>query len=60
VAVGALVNIDGRHWVALRFLDGVVWLLDSSDCAARPLEWGAYVNFVREQRNQNAFPIFTL
>jgi len=60
VAVGALVNIDGRHWVALRFIDGVVWLLDSLDCAARPLEWGAYVNFVREQRNQNAFPIFTL
>jgi Josephin len=60
VAVGALVNIDGRHWVALRFLDGVVWLLDSLEAAARPLEWSAYVNFVREQRNQNAFPIFTL
>ena len=48
-AVGAIVNIEGRHWVALRWLQGSVWLLDSMD-EPRQLTWTAYRHFIRLHR----------
>jgi hypothetical protein len=53
-SVGAIVNVDNRHWVALRWVQGSVWLLDSMD-EPRQLTWNGYVYFVR--LNRNAFRI---
>ena len=49
-SVGVIVNIDNKHWVALRWLQGAVWLLDSQD-EPRKLTWNGYVHFVRLSRN---------
>ena len=47
-AVGAVVNIDNRHWVALRLVDKQVWLLDSQNPAPAPIAWTEYLSFIRE------------
>jgi hypothetical protein len=49
-AAGAIVNIENRHWVALRWEQGVVWLLDSMEERPRALTWTAYQHFVRLHR----------
>ena len=49
-AVGAVANVEGRHWVALRWVDDAVWLLDSMD-QPRELSWSAYLHFVRRHRD---------
>ena len=49
-SVGSIVNIQNRHWVALRWLHGAVWLLDSQD-VPRELNWQAYQHFVRLHRS---------
>ena len=53
-SAGAIVNVDNKHWVALRWVQGSVWLLDSMD-EPRQLTWNGYVYFVR--LNRNAFRI---
>jgi hypothetical protein len=53
-AQGAVVNIDERHWVALRSVAGRVWLLDSLQIEPRPLaNYEAYV-----RKHKHAYPIF--
>jgi hypothetical protein len=53
-ARGAVVNIEGRHWVALRSVAGQVWLLDSLLSEPQPLQ--DYEAFVR--KHKHAYPIF--
>ena len=48
VSLGAVVNVADRyHWVALRWLDNSVWLLDSLAPSPVMLSWQDYVDFVR-------------
>ena len=54
-AVGAVTNVDNRHWVALRSIDGQIWCLDSLKDAPRVLTPEAYLAFVR--RHRSSFPI---
>ena len=44
-AVGAVVNVNNAHWVALRYIGGHVWLLDSQQ---EPLQvtWEQYESFI--------------
>jgi hypothetical protein len=44
---GAVVNQQNRHWVALRVVDGAVWLLDSMRTPRR-LTHDEYVKFVTQ------------
>ena len=53
--VGAVVNIRNRHWVALRYDDGV-WLLDSQEHVPQSMSDAEYKAFIR--RHRNAFPLF--
>ena len=48
-AVGAIANLDNEHWVALKYVNGVVWLLDSLR-APRVLNEIAYKKFVDRRR----------
>ena len=45
-SLGAVVNIENTHWVALRWLGGKVWLLDSQKPRPLPLSWNRYLDFV--------------
>ena len=45
-AVGAVVNVDGRHWVALRSVKGQVLKIDSQAGAPRPLTSAEYKAFI--------------
>ena len=54
-AVGALVNVEQRHWVALRSLGGKIWLLDSEKGQAGVLSNDQYIAYV--WKNRDAFPI---
>jgi hypothetical protein len=54
-AIGAVVNVDNVHWVALRWDGCRVWLLDSQEAAPQPLKWLQYVHFIH--RHQAAFCI---
>ena len=49
-AVGALVNIDNAHWIALRWIADKVWFLDSQASTPRLLTWAEYVHFVSLHR----------
>jgi len=53
-SLGAIVNLDNKHWVALKVLSGTIWLLDSTQMP-KPLSDGEYEAFVRKRRA--AFPI---
>ena len=55
-AVGAIVNIENRHWVALRQIGNQIWWLDSSDPSPHPLTMAVYRQ--RIQEHKDAFPIF--
>jgi hypothetical protein len=55
VSIGAVVNIRNVHWVALRFIEGQVWYINSESAAPRKMTWSAYVAFVG--RHKGAFPI---
>jgi len=44
-AIGAVVNVGGSHWVALRSIGGQVWRLDSQAGAPQPLSAGEYKSF---------------
>ena len=45
-AAGAVVNVGGTHWVALRSVKGQVVRLDSQAGAPQPLNGGEYKSFV--------------
>ena len=49
--IGAAVNIDNIHWVALRWCRERVWLLDSQEFAPQPLSWEAYLSFINQNRD---------
>ena len=52
--VGAIANQDNVHWVALKKVDGDIWLLDSR-YSPRRLGWDEYLAFIT--RYPNTFPI---
>ena len=54
--VGLVVNVEKRHWLALRFYRGQIWLLDSVLQDPKPLSFDEYVNFLREP-NHRAFAV---
>ena len=56
-ALGVVVNIANTHWVAIRVIEGVVWLLDSQ---SRPqhITFDEFLLFVR--RHRNAFLLETI
>jgi len=45
-AIGAVVNVGGSHWVAVRSIEGQVWRLDSLAGAPHPLSVGEFKSFV--------------
>ena len=47
-AVGAVVNVAGQHWVALRTVKGQVLRLDSKASTHQPLSGGEYKAFVNK------------
>ena len=47
--VGAIVNIDDKHWVALKAVSGEIWLLDSQR-KPRKLEEEEYIAYVNKRR----------
>ena len=47
-AVGAVVNVAGHHWVALRSVKGQVLRLDSKASTHQPLSGGEYKAFVNK------------
>ncbi len=49
-AQGAVVNIGNRHWVALRWESGHVFLLDSMEPRPIALSWEAYLAFINTNR----------
>ena len=54
-AVGAIVCIGHRHWVALRYVDGKIWFLDSQEAHPKIYSWTTYATFIKE--NLGAFYI---
>jgi len=54
-AVGAVVNVDDRHWVAIRSQGGEIWLLDSQERRPIRMTREAYHKFVAKRRA--AYPI---
>jgi len=54
-SIGAVVNIGNVHWVALRWFEGQVWLLDSREPPPKALSWDEYLSFIRRYRD--AYPI---
>ena len=54
--VGALVNLDDEHWVALKAISGKIWLLDSLKKKPRLLQEGEYLAYVNKRRA--AYPIY--
>ena len=53
--VGVVVNQPNTHWVALRSIEGSVWLIDSNAPAPRLLSLDQYIAFIN--RYVDAFPI---
>jgi len=54
-AVAAVVNVDDRHWVAVRAQAGEIWLLDSQERRPIRMTQEAYQKFVSKRRA--AYPI---
>ena len=53
--VGAVVNQDNVHWVALKRVEDHLWLLNSTEPQPETLSWSQYMSLINEFRN--AFPI---
>ena len=53
-SVGAIVNIDDAHWVAIKTFGGEIWLLDSLKAPER-LSYNEYISYVNKHRA--AYPI---
>ena len=53
--VGAVMNIDNQHWVALRYISGQHWYLDSQ--LGRPLKLSEKEYVKRVRKNRAAFCI---
>ena len=53
--VGAVVNVNNNHWVALRRVASQVWLLDSQEPLPQRLTEAEYKQYVKKHRG--AFPI---
>jgi len=49
--LGAVVNIQNAHWVALRWFGEQVWLLDSQQPQPVSLTWREYLDFVRAHKD---------
>ena len=49
--LGAVVNLENIHWVALRWLGGRVRLLDSQASSPTSLTWGEYLVFISSHRH---------
>lgn len=56
-SLGAIVNIDNNHWVALRSIGGEILLFDSKDKTPRPYSQNDYVAFINKRKA--AYPIRT-
>jgi len=54
--VGAVVNVCNRHWVALRYDAGVIWLLDSQEHRPQALSETEYKAFIL--KHKNSLPLF--
>ena len=50
-SIGAVVNIGNIHWVALRWVHGSVWLLDSLEQRPVPKKWCEYLAFIDKHRD---------
>ena len=54
-SLGAIVNIDNNHWVAIRSIGGKIMLFDSKDKIPRQYSQNDYVAFINKRRA--AYPI---
>ena len=54
--IGAVVNIEDIHWVALRYDGEAIWLFDSQESEPQALTSKEYEEYIKRWRN--AFPIF--
>ena len=50
-SLGAVANIENVHWVALRWLDGRVWLLDSQEPWPVSFTWLDYLDFIGKHKD---------
>ena len=55
ICIGAIVNIDNKHWCALRSIGGQIWRLDSLNKHPEKLTQNEYIAFVNKRRA--AYPI---
>ena len=56
--VGAVVNLNNQHWVAIKFRDGALWLLDSGNQGAVYYSYPMYLAYVQEHRH--SYPIYRI
>ena len=54
-AIGAIVNKDNTHWVAIRSIGGKLWYFDSKAKQPTKLTHNEYVSFVNSRKA--AYPI---
>ena len=54
--VGAVVNVENEHWVALKAVSGDVWFLDSQELRPSKMTKDEYVKFIDKRRA--AYPIY--
>ena len=50
-SIGAIVNLDNVHWVALRWIDDQIWFLDSLEPRPVPLTWSAYTCMIQRHKD---------
>ena len=48
--MGAIVNKDTKHWLALRSIGGKIWKFDSSEKHPIQLSQNDYVSFINERK----------
>ena len=51
--LGIIVNINNRHWIAFRCVDGQIWKLDSEG-KPKPTTFAEYAEFLKKHRNKFA------
>ena len=51
--LGIIVNINNRHWIAFRCVDGQIWKLDSEG-KLKPTTFAEYAEFLKKHRNKFA------